>query len=291
MPVYQRSYRHFEGRTRQRFRWWIVIEQELRVLATARPFLILLLLALLHCILRLLQVVAYDVVIQDPNHPLTPILRQIQGLIVNEQMFFDFLRLQTPLIFILFLYAGSGMICNDFRYNLMEVYFSKPIRWYDYALGKFLALVLLGLSISAAPAIFLVALHNMLLANMEVLQQTWWWPFPIVAFSLVVIVPAALGILASSALLPSQNFAAIAIFMILIANSTMAGAFAGVLQNRNYFIIAVPMAINRIGQQFFGERFLLFDLRWEWSMAYVAGLSLIMMWIIVRRVRRAELAA
>ncbi|HEX73400.1 MAG TPA: hypothetical protein ENN65_08815, partial [Candidatus Hydrogenedentes bacterium] len=245
MPIYQRSYRHFEGRTRQRFRWWIVIEQELRVLATARPFLILLLLALLHCILRLLQVVAYDVVIQDPNHPLTPILRQIQGLMVNEQMFFDFIRLQTPLIFILFLYAGSGMICNDFRYNLMEVYFSKPIRWYDYALGKFLALVLLGLSISAAPAIFLVVLHNMLLAKMEVLQQTWWWPLPILGFSLVVIVPAALAILASSALLPSQNFAAIAIFMILIANSTMAGAFAGLLQNRNYFIISVPMALHR----------------------------------------------
>lgn len=291
MPIYQRSYRHFEGQTKQRFRWLIVIEQELRVLATARPFLLLLLLALLHCILRLLQVVAYDVVIQDPNHPLTPLLRQVQGLMVNEQMFFDFIRIQTPLIFLIFLYAGSGMMCNDFRYNLMEVYFSKPIRWYDYALGKVLALVLLGLAISAVPAIFLVVLHNMLLAKMEVLQQTWWWPLPILAFSLVVIVPAALGILASSALLPSQNFAAISIFMILIANSTMAGVFAGVLQSRNYLIISFPMAINRVGQQLFGEKFLLFDLRWEWSMAYVAGLSLLMLWVIVRRVRQAELAA
>jgi len=129
VPIYEQTYRHYEGEVKRRFRWVIVVEQELRVLVKTKVFLLLMMVALLHSILRLLQVVAYDVVIQDPNNPLTPLLRQVQGLVVNERMFFDFIRIQTPIVFIICLYAGSGMICSDFRNNLMEVYFSKPIRW------------------------------------------------------------------------------------------------------------------------------------------------------------------
>ena len=86
MPVYEQSYRHYEGTVQRRLRWIIVIEQELRVLSKARVFTLLMLPPLIHCVLRLLQVVAYDVVIQDVNNPLTPILKGITAIMVNERM-------------------------------------------------------------------------------------------------------------------------------------------------------------------------------------------------------------
>lgn len=290
MPIYEQTYRHYEGRMRRHFRWAIVAEQELLVLARARVFLLLLLVALLHCILRLLQVVAYDVVIQDPNNPLTPLLNQLKTLMVSEQMFFDFLRIQTPLVFLICLYAGSGMVCNDFTNNLMEVYFSKPIRWYDYVIGKVLSLTIVGLSITALPAIFLVILHNLFMPSMKVLTETWFWPVSILLFSLVIVMPMALSIPAASALLRSQNYAAIVIVMLPVAGSAMAGVLAAVLQERNYLIISFPMAVNRVGQQFFHDRHLLFDADWKWSLLFVTATCLVCLWIVVHKVRRAELA-
>ena len=291
MPIYEQSYRNYEGEMRRHFRWVIVAEQELRVLVKAKPFLLLMLIALIHCLLRLLQVVGYDVIMQDPNHPLTPFLQQVEVIIVNARMFFDFIRLQAPIVFVVCLYAGSGMICNDFGNNLMEVYFSKPIRWYDYALGKILSLVAVGLMITAVPAVFLVILHNLLLPGMETLRETYWLPLAIGGFSLVVVVPCVLGILACSALLRSQNYAAIAVFMVLFANSAMGGMLAGLLQEQNYLLISFPMAMNRVGQHFFRDHRLLFNLRWEWSMLFVVLVTVSAAWVIFRKIRRADIAA
>ncbi len=293
MPIYEQTYRQYEGRIRGRFRWAIVVEQELRVLVKARPFLILMLLALLHCILRLLQVVAYDVIMQDPNNPMRAVLQHLQAVVVNERMFFDFIRLQTPIVFITCLYAGSGMICNDFRNNLMEVYFSKPLRWYDYAAGKIMSLTLIGLMLTAVPGVFLVFLHNMLLPGegFEMLRETYWWPVSIMGFSLVVVLPCALGVLASSALMGGQNFAAVAVFMVVIANSAMGGLLAGLLQQRNYLLLSFPMAVNRVGQRLFHDHRLLFESHWAWSFSFVAGVCLLAAWIVFRKARRAEVAA
>jgi ABC-type transport system involved in multi-copper enzyme maturation permease subunit len=291
MPVYRRSYRSYDGAPRRWFRYAIITEHELRILAKTRIFRLLILAALIHGVLRLLQVIAYDVVMQDPNNLLTPVLQQVQGIMVNEQMFFDFIRLQASLVFLIGLYAGSGMICNDFNNNLMEVYFSKPLRWWDYAAGKVLAIVAAGLLITAAPGILLVIAHNLLAPGRELFFASMGWIPSILAFSLVVVLPVALCIPACSALVRSRNLAAIFIIMLLIVNSTLAGVLVGVLQNRNWLILSFPAAINRTGQHFFHDRQLLFDLPWHWALGYTALVCAAGALILAIRIRRAEAAA
>ena len=293
MPVYKQSYRRFEGGFRRRFRWVIVADQELRVLATFKLFKFLVMLGMIQVLLRFLQVLSYDVVMQDPNHPLAPVLRTIEGIVVSKTMFFDFIRLQAPLVFLMCLYAGAGMICNDVRNNLMEVYFSKPLRWYDYALGKVAALMAATLSLTALPGLFLLIVHNMLMPGEDfaTLRETWWWAGSIVAFSLVIVTPCLLGTLASSALMSSLGFASVAIFMVLVADSAMAGLLAALLHRREVLILSFPMALNRIGQALFRETRLLFDLRWEWAALFMGVFCLWAAWVVFRRVRRAEVAA
>lgn len=291
MPVYEQTYRNYEGGLRHKFRWWIVIEQEFRVLSRSRVFKFLVLLAGLHVIFRVLQVVGYDVIVQDPNHPMAPLLKQVDVIVVNARMFYDFVVIQTPLMFITLLYAGSGMICNDIRNNLMEIYFSKPLRWYDYVLGKVLALILLGLALTAGPVLFVLIQHNMLLPGMQTIQDSLFWGSAAIGFSLIIVIPTALCILACSALMPGQNYAAITVFMLLIANSAMATLLAGALRERDYLVLSFPMTLNRLGQQLFQDKRLLFELRWEWSMAFVAATCLTALAIVMWRARRAEVAA
>ena len=71
----------------------------------------------------------FDYIMQDPNTMLYPIIKQLKVITVNDQTFFDFIRWQSPLVFVVLLFAGSGMICNDVRNNLTEIYFSKPLNW------------------------------------------------------------------------------------------------------------------------------------------------------------------
>jgi hypothetical protein len=268
----------------------LIVEQELRILAQGRIFKLLCLAALLHWIARLLQVVAYDVIMQDPNHTLAPMLQQVKLIVVSEQTFFDFLRIQTPLYFITCLLAGAGMICNDFKNNLMEIYFSKPLTWRDYALGKLLTLVLVGLGFTAFPAIVLVIQHNLLAPGWDTLAETRGWPVQILAFSLVIVVPIALGVLACSALLQSQHYAGITAFMILVANGVMAGLLAAALQNKNYLLLSFPISLERIGESIFHQEDLSFDLGWGWPFAFVILICLGCTAIIARKIRRAECA-
>lgn len=291
MPIYQQSYRNYEGRMLHRFRWMIVLEQEWRVLNSSKIFLALMILALIHIALRFIQITLFDVVMQDPNHPLTPFLNRVEFIVVNENMLIEFVRLQTPLMYLLLLYAGSGMICNDFRNNLMEVYFSKPITWFDFAVGKVLALVTVGFSVMGLPGILFVILHNALVPSWDLFLKSWWWIPSVTLFSLVMIVPAALAILASSALLRSQGHAAVTIIMISVVNGIFGPLLAALLRNSNYLIIWFLMAQGQLGELLFGRNFNLWTLHWGWSLGYVVTISLICLAIVFRRVKRAEAAA
>ncbi len=291
MPIYSNTYRQYDGQPRRWFRWFVVVEQELKTLAKFRIFKLLYLLAFLHIIVRMLQIVAYDVLAQDPNNPLQLLLSNLDIIEINARTFFSFLYIQTSLLFILLLYSGAGMICNDTRNNLMEIYFSKPLTWMDYVIGKILTLVFLGLTISAIPGVLLVAFHNLLLPGMETLQASWWWPFSILLYSLAIIMPTALSILACSALLPSQNYATITIVMALVANSSLAGLLAGLLRQRDYLGVSFPLAIRRIGEVLFNENRILFSLSWHWCLLYIVVVCFCALLVVLRKIRREEIAA
>lgn len=291
MPIYEQTYRSYNGELRRRFRWWTIVKQELRVLFSQRAFVVLMMVALLHFVFRILQVVAYDIIRMDPNNPINAMIQGVALLVVNDSMFYDFLRIQSSVVFLACIFAGSGMICDDTRNNLMEVYFSKPMSWKDYVLGKAMTLTSIGLMLTAVPALILVVLHNLLAPGWKTLEQTYWYPWAILAFSLVIVVPCALGVLASSALLKSQRFASIAVFMILFGNLAMGGILAGSLHKQNYAIIAFPAAIDQLGSLLFKQKHPLLTLHWAWPALFEAFVCLGCLWIVCRNVKRAEVAA
>lgn len=291
MPVYRQTYRSYGGRVRRHFRWLVVLGQEWRVLAGTRPFRYLTLLAMLHALLRLLLIIGVNTVNQSANTLFTAAIRTSDFADVNERMFYDFIRMQSPLAFIIMLYAGSGLICNDLQNNLPEVYFAKPLTWRDYLMGKLSTLLAAGLLVTALPACVMVAAHNALAADMQVLRDTWWWAPASVAFSGVIVVPAALTILASSALVKSQRFAAVAVFMLLIASSAMGMLFAQMLRDVRFVVLSAPMAMNRLGVAIFDVQVFTFRIGWAPCAMLLGVLSAGAFAVLAWKVRRAEVAS
>ena len=291
MPIYDQTYRAYDGVALPRSRWWVMVQQEIRVLFKIRVFVVLLILGYLNFVLRLMQVVTFDTLASNPNNPVTVAFRNISMLAVNATMFFDFLRMQGPILFLVMILAGAGMICDDFRNNLTEIYFSKPLSWRGYVAGKVMTLLFLGLALTAVPGLLLVVLHNLLAPGLKTMQDTWWVVPSIVAFSFLLVVPCALGVLASSAMFRSQVMAGITIFMVLFADMAVGNILPELLHKPNYRVLAFPLAVNRVGEYLFKSRRLLFELPWGWSLLYVAAASAVMLWIVCRKARRAEVAA
>ena len=290
MPIYEQTYREYSGDYRQRFRWAIIVQQELRILIKSKFFLGMLLVTLLHFLLRLMQVTIYDVIAQDPNSPFAMAFANIQELEVNAKMIYDFLSMQSAIVFIVTIFAGAGMICNDVKNNLMEIYFSKPITWRDYALGKILALALIASVHSVIPAAALVIMHNLMLPGFDTIKDSWWWLYAILGYSVVLILPCILGVLASSALVKSKNFASAAVLMLLFANSAMGGTLGGVLRDNNYLAVSFPITLDHLGNHLFHDTNYLFPLHWGWCLAYVAAVCAVCLMIVLKRVRKAEIA-
>ena len=284
MPVYTQTYRAYDGKPLQGFRWWVMVKQELRVLFGSRAFVYLLVMAVIHTSLRVLQITVYDMMSTSSQTPALMALRNIAMMQVDERTFFDYLRIQSPLVFIIMLFAGSGMICNDFRDNLIEIYFSKPLTRLDYIAGKTITLVLVGALLTAIPDTLLVVLHNLLAPGRDAARDVlipfsirvqrvqcpavrWAWPVP----------PC-----------PSE-LRGIAVFMILPGNRRW-GRRSELCATRTSPLSAAH-AVNRVGETLFAQPRKSFPLHWGWSALFIGLVCAFCCWALASRIRRAERAS
>ena len=73
--------------------------------------------------------------------------------------------------------------------------------------------------------------------------------------------------------------------------SSLAGLLAGLLRQRDYLGVSFPLALRRIGEYLFNENRILFSLSWHWCLLYVVVVSLCALAVVLRKVRREEIAS
>lgn len=290
MPVYEQTYRSYEGTLRPRFRWLTMVRQEWRVLLSRKMFIFLVLMGNFHFALRILQVFVLDVLSKQQAGPFVELFADVQFEDTGPWIYFDFLRFQSPLIFITLIYAGSGLICNDFRNNLMEILFSKPLNWRDYVMGKVVTLTSIGLALSALPALFLALLHVIFVPTVSELRSTLLLALPTIGFSLIFVLSFSLAILACSSLINSSRFAAITVFLLAFINITIGALFALLTGEQNYLAFAFLVSLNRLGELMFQDvRWdSLVDVPWPGPMMFVLLVCGVSLAIICKKVRQAE---
>jgi len=294
MPVYSFTYRPFEGKYLRHFRWWIVFLEEVRLWNRSRIFHILFLLGMLQPLARFLQILSYNSAMQDPNHPLAPLIRSVTWLKVDNELYYNLIRLQAPVVILLLLYVGAGAVCADRKNRLWDIYFSKPIHWYDYLIGKLLSVIFSGLSLTFIPAVILMFTDY-------VTKKTSTWTsllgyFPAMSdsflFSLVLVVPSALAIVSASSIFPTENITVISVITILIANTTLAGLLSNFMRDGNYMQISFPVAIYYMGQKIFNvDRNIFFqtaEVNGISMFLYIFFVSLLCLILCIIQVRKAE---
>ncbi len=286
MPVYDQTYRPYDGAAPKRFRWLAMVRQEWSIFAKLRLFRLFQFITALHLLLYIVLIFAVDGLQSMPDHPLRSATQNMGFQQIDDTVFYLFITLQSGLVFFTLVFIGSGFISKDFRYNLVEVYFSKPLSWVDYVIGKTVTLVSVGLSMTALPALLMLLLHICFLPSWSTLEDSYWLPIPILLFSLAIALPIALAVLASSSFFNIQLFSGVAVVMLVVITSAIVINLSVALDNISIAVLSAPVAVNRLGEWFFQRPNLRLEVSPTISLAYMAFVCVVAASIVCLKVRR-----
>ena len=161
MSIHEQNYVRYEGALRQGGTTAIIAWTTLRTFwSFTRTKLTLLIMSLPTLVAMVLIFIEYTV----RNSQLTQ-LAQPGAPGVDAVLFF----VQAHLVgaAILYMASGCGVIADDLRYRTFQLYFSKPLARWEYALGKFLGLFGLGALVTLLPTALCAILRVALFMRTE----------------------------------------------------------------------------------------------------------------------------
>jgi len=113
-------------------------------------------------------------------------------------------------LILLYAATGCGVIANDIRWELMQFYFSKPLKRLQYMLGKGLGLIALGACVTLVPTGILGGLRVLLHMKSDFAEQMMSQWGAAVVFELAALVVFSILLMALSSLTRKQGLAVLA---------------------------------------------------------------------------------
>ncbi|MDX9753581.1 MAG: ABC transporter permease subunit [bacterium] len=205
MPVYEQTYKHYDGEYRPfAIAWMVIAASGIKRLWSSRgiKFLLFVSLALFFVNIGRLYLAAN----KDALTFFGLANDKVQEVISIDAKFYQtFLYWQTFFGFLVALFTGSSQIALDRRRKTLALYLSKPMSKLDYLFGK-AAIVFFYLSlVTLIPALLLMVLYAMFSDDWMYLLHNLPLMMTIISYSLLIMIPLVLIVLALSSLFKSTE--------------------------------------------------------------------------------------
>lgn len=293
MPVYDQGYQRFEGeRLARPVRSWPITWRALRSTLPQRKYLALLVLAWIPVIIQGFR--AYvgrgaGELASGAGGLLNSNVLDISGFFeIGPAFFNDVLGGQGLWALVLLLLTGADLISSDRRHKALQLYFSRPLTFHDYLLGKLAIPGATVLLVTVLPVLLLWFFCLMIQPSMAYLGEVWWVPLATFAWWLLYTVVGGLLLLALSA---SADRTPVIVVGFLILGGYLSGwifFLVSELSGRQaWTLLHVQGGIDRIRDGMFGQLGLdgMHPLLHLVALAVVAGASY---WQLRRKVRPVE---
>lgn len=163
MPIYDQTFRRYEGDRKLTALWWPVAQQTFRpVLKSKLTWVLLLGLLIFVVIFSVSFFAASKLAEAAPEHveqatkavraQKIPMFGKDVGI---RTILYGFISPQFAVLWLLILATGGGSVSTDLRHSALPLYFSRPLRPWEYGVGKVLGLAILPV-IALTAAMFLV---------------------------------------------------------------------------------------------------------------------------------------
>jgi ABC-2 type transport system permease protein len=213
MPIFDQGYQHWQGPLQgHAWRWLPIARQGIRVQLKNRWVRVALLVAWIPALVLAAFLVVWGL-FEQKSTLLTPFLMLLQNL--PEELragprgyrvvfwtiaFAQFFAIQRFFAMILVLLVGPDLISQDLRFNAFPLYLSRPLRRFDYFLGKLGVIAFFLVAVMIVPAILAYVLGIGFSLDPTVLGETWRILLSSLGFGLIVVLSAGLLMLAISSL-------------------------------------------------------------------------------------------
>ncbi|MFH1941972.1 MAG: ABC transporter permease subunit [bacterium] len=280
MPIYEESYRPWHGQLESRPRtWWVIAKTGIQLL-WKKAMILLLLLASIPFFVRAVQI--YLMTRFGDN---VQIAQAVEGFKINPGFFFGFLQGQNFFLILILILAGAGLIANDRKFKALSIYFSKPVSFWDYILGKFLVIGFYGNLVTLVPGLLLFLIRVLLSKDASFFQEYYWIPFSLTGHVFLSLVTFGGLVLALSASARGTRSAAI-LFFALIAFPDL---FREILSRvPEVGLMSLSAVLRQTGSLLFGvERPFQFSL---WLAFVVVGVVwFLCLWVLREKVKPTEI--
>jgi ABC-type transport system involved in multi-copper enzyme maturation permease subunit len=278
MPIHDHGYARYAGSRRPFGRAWAVIAGAgIRNMLSARPFLFVLLFAWLQFFVR--AVMFY----------LAANVPQADVIAPSAATFREFFDQQGFFVFVVAVYAGTGLIANDRRANALQIYLSKPLTRVEYIVGK-LAVVMAFLAlVTWVPAILLLVLQTMFTGNLAFVREHVFLIPAITIFGFLQVLLASITMLALSSLSTSARYVGMLYAGAVIFSEAVFQTLRGVTGGGTGMSwVSFSASLAQVGDVIFRVE-PRYDTPWGVSLAAVTVVIAMSAWVLARRVRGVEI--
>ncbi|HQR09258.1 MAG TPA: ABC transporter permease subunit [Gemmatales bacterium] len=218
MPIFDQGYQHWNGQlSSQLWRWWAVTRNGVRMQFRSK----LTRFCLIACFGPALALAAFMILwslFEQGNTTIKTLLSflpdDLKNLPANYRVtmwtlaYHFFFLVQSFLLMILVLLVGPGLISKDLRFNALPLYLSRPLRRWEYFLGKLGVIMFFVLLVTAAPAVFAWVLGVLFSLKLSIFFEVLPLLWGILLVSLIIAVVYGLWMLALSSLSRNSRYVA-----------------------------------------------------------------------------------
>jgi ABC-type transport system involved in multi-copper enzyme maturation permease subunit len=279
MPIYSQGYRRYRGvRTAGQGAWRVIAAAGVRSLFRRRGFVGLLALSQLPFLVRAVQIYA------SANVP------QAEFLAPTPELFRDFLGQQQIFMFLLTVYAGSGLIANDRRARALQIYLSKPLTRAGYVIGKGAVLFTCLLLVTWVPAMALLLVQVMFAGNLTFVTANLHLIPAITLASLMQATTVSAAMLALSSMSSNSRYVGIAYAGVMFFSQAIYVVLYIATRDSSWSWVSFPANLSQLSQIIFRST-PTYDTPWPVSVFVVLATIAASMLVLRRQIRGVELVA
>jgi ABC-2 type transport system permease protein len=264
MPIFDQGYQHWNGQlSSQLWRWWAVTRNGIRMQLRSKltRFSIATFLA---PALALTAFIILWSLFEQGNTYIKPLIAfilpkelvdvpQEYRVAVWTLAFHFFFIAQYTLLMVLILLVGPNLISRDLRFNALPLYFSRPLRRWEYFLGKLGVIAFFVLVVTAAPAVLAWCLGILFSLKVSIIPDVFHLLWGSILVSLVIALAYGLLMLALSSLSRNSRYVAMMWFGWFLLTNSLCGLLLVSTRLAEWsYLASYSMNVQRVSEAILG---------------------------------------
>jgi ABC-2 type transport system permease protein len=234
MPIFDQGYQHWDGvLSGHLWRWWTITRHGVRAQLRSRFVRLFLFVAYVPALALIAVLAVWGLVEQQAESVLSFLNRLLPAEMIAQPQDYRvavwtiaysfFFKAELFISMLTILLIGPNLISRDLRFNALPLYFSRPLRRFDYLLGKLGVIGSFLAAVVILPAVLAYVLGVGFSFQLSVIQQTYPLLGASVLYGLIIVVSAGTFMLALSSLSRRSIYVGLTWMGFWIVTTTVSG--------------------------------------------------------------------